>query len=265
MRQWMLPACVCLGLLLGAPNFGRAQETRETAKRDLDSALKFLNSSDPKDRSFALVTMDYLGAKALSASPLVVKALFDSNPEVRGYAAQAIGKVDPTIAGPVVTLATGKDYQAQLTALQTLTKLGVDGAGAVPALVKFLETDKAKPEDRAALVTALGSVGAKDPTAAKALAALALNNDQDPALRKAAIQSLGKMESGASALPQFMTALNGGNAGAQQLALAALAIVGKGNPEVVQAVKKAAENDPNPKVKEAAQKAVAELNKPKKP
>jgi hypothetical protein len=256
MCQRMLMLSFTVALALGAAGLNQASGQIEGRVPlpgivgNLDDAIKYMQSSNPKDRAFALVTFDYLGPKAQGQSQQVVGALFDPSAEVRSIAVKAIKTVDPTIAGPALALA-GDNYQAKLDAIQKLQQMGTTGYAALPALAKFLES--ARPEDKQSIVNSIAGVGAKDPAAAKYLATVALN---DPALRGDIMAKLGKMESGPGATAVFVQALQGGNAETQKLAIQGLGTVGKNNPDAIQALTLAASLAKDPKLRDEAKEAL---------
>lgn len=225
----------------------------------LPDALEYLKSDKSTDRSFALATMGLMGKDAASASRLVVKAFFDTNADVRQAANLCLKNVNPPIYQPVVDLATSKDYDTRMKAANELAKMGKDAAPTVPALLEFLK-DGAKPGDRASIVKSLGDVGAADKEITPMIAQLAIK-DPDPAVRLAAMKALPKMsDSGGQLGVVLEAAAKDKNMANRVEAITVLGTIGKGNQDAIK-VLQGMLNDAAPQVREAAKKALANVQK----
>jgi len=272
MRKLLILTAMAAGLALqGQPLQG---QNRKDYYKDVKDALDYFKSDRSTDKSFALATLGLVGMEARksgdtklaqflaqTSSKVAVQGMVSSDPSIRKAANEAIGSVNPRIAGAVSALVNGQNYDQRLQGMQQLSKLGVDGAAAVPALLDFLK--QAKPEDKLGVVQTIGTVGAKDPQVAELIAAMALK-DPDPAIQNAAVATLSKMPGGGSTVDVFLGTLNNDRDPRTRLAaIQGLAAVGRGNASAVAELERLATMDPNPDISAAAKAALNKLQPPK--
>ena len=227
---------------------------------DYQDALNYLKSSKSTDRSFAIATLGLIGPNAVAASKQIVGGLLDDSPAVRQAARVALPQVNPTISGPVLAVVQGQTPQDRMAGVQELSKLGVNGAAAIPALLSYLQ--QAPAADKVAIATSLATVGAKDPELPQLLANMALQ-DQDPGVRAAALLALPKLPGKGSAVDIFTNALNTSRDGALRAAAinGLLLTAAQGNPDAIAVLKGVQKNDPNPQLREMAKQALGKIEK----
>jgi HEAT repeat protein len=235
-------------------------QTVPNSPKDYNDAMKSIKSSDPVDRAAGLSFMALLGQDAKSSTRDVVGLMFDGNKDVRYWANKALPQVNPGLADPIMALVNGDDYDRRVEAMQKLASLGVNAAPAIPALLKFLQ--QAEGQDRAAVVNALATVGAKDPTISKTLAEIALK-DADPAVRAAALKDLPKLSNVQAALDIFGVLLKNTDPAQRTQAVTGLASLAATNADAMRSLK-AALTDPSPTVRAAAKQAVDKIEKQKR-
>jgi HEAT repeat protein len=247
MRKLLILMAMAAGLALqGQPLQG---QNRKDYYKDIKDALNYFKSDRTTDKSFALATL------------VAVQGMVSSDPSIRKAANEAIGSVNPKLAGPVAALVNGQNYELRLQGIQQLGQLGPDGVAAVPALLDFLK--QAKPEDKLAVVQTIGTVGAKDPQVAELIAAMALK-DPDPTIQNAAAATLSKMPNGGSTVDVFLSTLNNDRDPRTRLAaIQGLAAVGRGNASAAAELERLAARDPNPDISAAAKAALRKLQPPK--
>jgi hypothetical protein len=250
MRKFALLVAVLQAALVWQGSQTSAAETK------MQAAVRNLKSDNPKDRALGLVTLGLMGKEAVGASRSVVSSLFDDSAEVRKMAGQALGKVNPAIAQPVLTLVRSDDYDSRLAALQTLAKQGKDASASIPALMSFFT--QAKDDDKAKVVAALGTVGVDDQALAEKMASWAVN-DPNPKVREAALKALPNIAGAKDQIgPLTKTLMNDKNVDSRINVINALATLGKGDKQVLATLEKL-QSDPSPKIKEAAKKALKEM------
>jgi hypothetical protein len=270
MRKLLILTAMASLALQGEPL--QAQKKNKDYYKDINDALGYFKSDRATDKSFALATLGLVGQEARkqndpklaqflakTSSKITVEGMVTNDPAIRKAANEAIGSVNPTIAGPVTALVNGQSYDQRLQGVKQLSQLGPDAVAAVPALMSFLK--QAKPEDTGSVVQSIGVVGAKDPQVAELIAVMAMK-DPNPAIQNAALATLGKMPGGDSTVGLFLSTLNNDRDPKSRMsAIQGLAAVGKNNPGAVAELQKLAGMDPNPDVKAAAQAALGKLQK----
>jgi hypothetical protein len=251
-RTILLVAGIALAAVLPV---GALQNERQT----FDSALKDLKSTDPEVRALAVYTIGLAGEKAAPVSREVIEALNDPNANVRNEAATAITAVNPTLAKPVLQLATSDDADKRAQAVQDLSKLGKDAAAAVPALMTYVE--QAKGANKVKAIDALGKVGASDKKLAAQMANWALNST-DPAVRDAALKALPKMADASAQVETATKALQNERTTVQGRlnAVGVLGSLAKDSRNARQALENLTV-DPSQQVRDAAKKALEQSRK----
>jgi HEAT repeat protein len=245
--------------VLAAALLARPALAQQNNQDTYNAALKSLQSAQPADRALGLVGLALIGTDGIGASREVVAALFDSSDEVRKQAATALSSVNPTLAGPVLTLVNGTDPDRKAQAVQALSKLGKDALPATPALLSFL--GQAKGTEKTDVVKTLAAIGGQDPAMTAQIGALALK-DADPVVRQAALQAIGKMSDPQSQVNVALDILNTDRTAQNRVnAAILLGTVGKGSTAAMQKLEAVAGGDLSPEVQAAAKKAIEQLKK----
>lgn len=170
---------------------------------ELGEALK---GTDPAERLAAVEALHKLGTGAAPAMVPLAEALKDEVPGVRLAAAETLGKFGArartTAATALVEALQDPDPRVRLRVAQALWAVDRRGDLVVPVLQGLLQTDD--EEIRTTVLNHLGSMGAEDRGAVRALgAALA-----DPAVARRAATMLEKLGPAATdAVPALTTAL----------------------------------------------------------
>jgi HEAT repeat protein len=257
MRRLFLVVAL-LGLLVAGQPGSHAQ-VKPGDLKDYNDAMKALQSSSAADRAAGLSFLALLGGEAKGASKEVIGALTDGSADVRKWAATAIGKVNPDIAEPVITLVQGQDYDARIAALERLGKLGTNAGPATAAVLTFMQ--QAQGGDRVSAVRTLAAIGANDPKLGGALAKIALD-DPDPKVRTAAAQAIAKQKDPQGALEFLAGAFNKTNDPKQRLAVVtALGDSAKGNPQAIKLLEDLGRADKTPAVQAAIKAAIDKAKK----
>jgi HEAT repeat protein len=257
MRRLFLIVALLAMLFAGQP--GSHAQVKPGDLKDYNDAMRALQSSSAPDRAAGLSFLALLGGEAKGASKEVIGALFDGNADVRKWAATAIGKVNPDIAEPVITLVQGQDYDARVAALDRLAKLGNNAGPATGAVLAFMQ--QAQGGDRVSVVRALSAIGANDPKLGSTLAKMALD-DPDPKVRVAAAQGIAKQKDPQAALEFLTSAFNKTNDPKQRLAVVtALGDSAKGNPQAIKLLEDLGRADKTPAVQAAIKAAIDKAKK----
>jgi HEAT repeat protein len=255
-RLFVLVALVGV-LLAGQP--GSYAQVKPGDLKDYNDAMKALQSSSATDRAAGLSFLALLGGEAKGASKEVIGALADGNADVRKWAVTAIGKVNPDIADPVITLVQGQDYDARVAALDRLAKLGNNGGPATAAVLAFMQ--QAQGADRVSVVRVLSAIGANDPNLGSTLAKMALD-DPNPKVRTAAAQAIAKQKDPQGALDYLASAFANSKDPKQKLAVvAALGDSAKGNPQAIKVLEQLGRTDKTPAVQAAVKAAIDKAKK----
>lgn len=252
----LIPLVAVLGTIVAEPD-SRAQ-IKPGDLKDYNDAMQALKSSSAPDRAAGLSFLALLGAEAKGSSREVIGALFDANPDARKWAGMALEKVNPTLAGPVLTLVRSQNDQDRAAALTQLSKLGDTAAPAIPALLTLLQ-QQAQGVDRVSLVQTLTLVGSKDAKLSGVLATMALN-DPDAKVRSAAVQGILKQQDTKAASEVFQRQLQDTDPAKRAAAVTSMGDIAKGNAQMMAVLKKSLE-DPSPTVRNAAKLALDKIAK----
>ena len=200
------------------------------ADRSVESLVRSLSSDDVQTRVGAARDLSRLdGEKIAPATAELVKALGDSDPLVRAYAAVALGKLEQADGDPVAALAkllTDPEARVRGMAVRSLRRLKPGPDVMLPIMVKVLE--QADPQGAMLAIDTIAELGGD-----KAIAGLtnALKNER---ARYWACLALGEAGSKAkSAVPALVDVLSDDRTEIQVQALVAL---GKIGPDAAQAV-----------------------------
>jgi HEAT repeat protein len=247
---------ICLALMIfgfGLAGWHGTAHGQDPNVKNLKDALDYLKSDKSTDRAFALSVMGLMKGDAKSASKEIVTSYFDANPDVRKAANLALMNVNPDLYKPVVTLATGDDYDAKVQAIKDLAKLGTDAAPTGPAMLRFLRD--ARPADKIDTLKTMLEIAPKDPSLAPVLTDMALK-DPDAKVREAALKALPMTADAAAQTRSVLSVLNDAQTPEAKInAIGVLGAIGKGNADV-DAILKGYLNDKSPQVREAVQKAL---------
>jgi len=103
--------------------------------------VQLLSDDDPEVRDYAALALGDCGPDATAALPRLTEALRDDAPEVRRSAAVSVGRIDrrPEITVPVLSrMLTDKEVLVRCRVANLLGELGPDARAAVPALRQAL-------------------------------------------------------------------------------------------------------------------------------
>jgi len=193
------------------------------ADRNAEALLRSLASADAKSRTEAAKAISQLdGEKIAAAAKDLTKALGDSEPFVRAYAAIALGKLDkpdPKIVAALAKLLTDPEARVRGAAVRSLRRLKPDGEVMLPIMIQVLE--QADPQGASLAIETIAESGDK------AIAALtkALKNER---ARYWACLALGEAGPKAkSAVPALVEALSDDRPDVQAQTLIALGKIGR--------------------------------------
>lgn len=252
-------AAVFSVLLLCGALVSSQEDDPKDKKEPLPDGLKALRDSDPNVRYRAALILSRLGPTAKFAIPELREALKDKSPLVRVKVAEAIWQVErplPSVILPTLTAAlTEKDAETRSAAADVLGLMGSKAAPATAALIKAL-ADKDEGV-QTAVIEALGEIGPPARKAAPAL--LALLRDGELLLTEPSIVvALSKL--GPGIVPDLSTALDDKSARKRQGAAFALGLMG---PAAVEAAPALTErlDDKNTLVRVEAARALGKIGK----
>jgi HEAT repeat protein len=150
---------------------------------------RLLRREEADQRLGAVLVLGYLRKQAISAAPLLRRALGDEDGRVRLEAARALWEVTEhgeAAVGALRGLVKGKDADLRRRAARLLGEMRAAARDAAPDLIACL-----KSPDRQLALTAVGSLGHIGKVAPAAVPALLeLARGDDPFLRCAAVESL---------------------------------------------------------------------------
>ena len=242
------------------------------ADNDLASLKGSLAGDDAKARAAAARSISLLDADQVAgATAELIKALSDSDPYVRAYAAVALGKLesaDAKVVEPLSKLLTDKEARVRGMAAQALKQLHPDPQLMLPIMIQTLE--HADPQGAVLAIETIAAAGDKaiagltkalknkracywcclalgeaGPKAKEAVPALAETlSDDRPEVQVQALVALGKIgPDAASAIPQIAPLLQSKLPATQYAAAFALGNIG--SPKGAAALKQAtAAKDP---------------------
>ena len=218
----------------------------------IPEVTRALESPVASVRVAALGTLNELGEQARDARPAILKLSADPEPVVRATALSALVsmKIDPGATLKKVEAAM-RD-KAPVVRLAAATAAGAMGSEARPvarALAALIDDPDAAV--RAAAIRAVGAVGGTDSGIAAKLSAQL----DDPALRRAAIEALGRLGPQAAAAAPKLIALYPKAEKSERLAI--LAALGASHASESIAVINGALKDPEPGFRAAALRALA--------
>ncbi len=255
------------------------------ADRNLAAVKQSLSSDDAKTRLEALRDLlDFEPADLAAMTGDLVKALDDSDPYVRAYAALALGKLNKPNAGVVKALAktlTDKDARVRGMAVRSLRQVKPDPEVMLPVMIQVLE--EAEPQAAMLAVETIAASGDKaiagltnalkherarywacialgeaGPKAKGAIPALKQTlSDKRPEVQMQALIALGKIgPDAASAVPQISEFLKQGQEATKYAAAFALGNIG--SPAGADALKAAGKSD-DPMLKTVSVWALAKV------
>lgn len=189
-------------------------ELGSEARAAVPELSKALRDRDLFVRRFAAEALGQIGPDAKAAVPALAMAMNDERKEVQLAAVEALGKLGPdSIAALTSALKdTNKDPTVRKKAAQALGKAGLRARSAVPALADVLSGKIQSPKAakkgknlsdddfRVDVAIALGSLARpEDASAISALKAVSEGKQRNKALKKAASDSLRKINGQAPA------------------------------------------------------------------
>ena|GEM_PF-363128 len=208
-----------VGLVVGLP-LPRLLKVKlaEITKSDaaIPALIKALEDSNFDIRYSAVIVLEKIGSDA--AIPALIKALEDSNFDIRYSVAGALRRIDSDVAVSVLIQALENSYSdVRRIAASALGQIGSDAA--IPALIKTLEQSDYRMRRIAA--SALGQIGS-DAAIPALITALENSNSN---IRWRAASALGQIGSDA-AIPALIKALEDPNSDIRWRATEALAKIG---------------------------------------
>jgi hypothetical protein len=194
------------------PRFQAANDLAGLGVRGVAALSRLLGDQDPQVRGFAANALGLAGGA--QAVALLAGALRDSSPEVRFSAVRALVKIgEPDVVPPLVTVLADEDRLVRHTAAVGVADLG--WAGAVDALMPFMKA----PEKwyRAPTAAALGRL-----RSARAIPELiAAIADEETEVREAAALALGEI-GGVAVVEPLTRALRDASPSVRRCAIVAL-------------------------------------------
>lgn len=191
---------------------------------------------------------------AAAAGPVLVKALDDPDPLVRGAVVQAIGVLAPGVPEAVPALVR---LFPDVQAIGAVANFGLAGAEAIPRLVELLRHPDSKVRWNAA--RALGKIGELTPPEVQELVAV-MGADPDALVREHCAESLGQIgPKAAVAVPALVKALADPEPKVRRDAVRSLGQFGPAAKAALAEVK-ARTKDENERVREAAAKAARQID-----
>ncbi|MEC4814114.1 MAG: HEAT repeat domain-containing protein [Scytonema sp. PMC 1069.18] len=159
-------------------------------KPAVPALIKALQDSDPQVRSSAAIILGKIGPAAAQAAPVLLRIIDDQDATVRSHAVQAIDKIGKQAYIPQLIAGLDSDtVWERYSAAHALRAMGKDAAPAVPALTKRLQDENFWVRVNAA--SALGSIGRAATPAIPAL--IARLQDSDETVRYGAAYALGNI------------------------------------------------------------------------
>ena len=242
---------------------GEIRNMTPRRRRSLTGPLVRLLSNPTVRRDGAAEALALIGSPATRA---LLKALEDPDPEVRMYAADALGGIappSPEVVRALTRRVRDPDREVQDRAVQALGRIGPAAAPALPVLLDALERRGDRPTTT--LVQALGRIG---PAAISAVPTLIEVLDEDPYSVAAVAEALGSLGGGARlAVPHLLGALARAvaespeqDASGYERDVIVRSLASIGGPAV--GPLRAALADPDPSVREASAEALGRMGSP---
>jgi HEAT repeat protein len=189
-RRVFAGCCLAGALLLVACWRAIAWQPAPTADRRLSAVIEALRAGDRSARASAARQLGEWGARGAPAVPALIKALGDSEIEVRDAAVGALGGIGPAAVSPLVAALAHRQTAVRVSAAAAIAQLAprenVDVTPAVPALLILLSD--AAAQARASAAYALGEVRSRPPAAVPALRRAL--NDSDVSVKINAARAL---------------------------------------------------------------------------
>jgi HEAT repeat protein len=235
----------------------------EEAKLTVPSLAKAL--AEDKEAGVREAAARALGGRMVPHSRTAVdelgKALKDSSPGVRTGAASTLNDLGAEAKAALPRVLAylqdardkGSEPAGRVYAAQLASKLSAEAATSLPVLVAVVVDPADNPQVRSAAAEALGRFGDKAESAAAKLAQVVGDAKADPGVRQKALMALGKVSSDAKALwPVARAALAEKDSALRGQAVRVAGPLGKEEKEVVPALEKVAREDRNVEVRVAA-------------
>jgi HEAT repeat protein len=246
-------ACSLMPLVLAA-----ASHAAFAAEPNVDSLARSLSSDNAQTRVDASRSLSRLDAERIAkATDALTKALGDSDPFVRAYAALALGKLEQPegeVVADLARLLTDPEPRVRGAAVRSLRRLKPGPDVMLPIMIKTLE--EADPQGAMLAIETIAEMGGE-----KAIAGLtnALKNER---ARYWACLALGEAGSKAkSAVPALVDALSDERTEVQIQALIALGKIGPEAASAVDEIAKFVKGD-QPATQYAAAYALGEIAAP---
>lgn len=180
------------------------------------------NALIPHVRNHATRTLSEKEKNAHPALPALVAALGDENFLVRHAAAEALGEMNDIAVPDLLTALSKGNENVKSSVVTALGALGEKNPTAiVPAFITALSNENASV--RLTTAEALGRIGERAHAAIPAL--IKAFSDEDPTVGAAAAEALGKI--GDKAVADLITSLNIGDTNVKVYAASALGMLGK--------------------------------------
>lgn len=214
------------------------------AKAAVPELVKATEDNDPTVRQNAIEALANAGRDAPGAIPALIKVLNDdAEIDVRVKAASALKQFGP--AGKPAAPALGEaiknnsNKELRITAATALAEIGPDAKAALPVVIELLQ-DRDK-ETRLAAMAALRAIGVPDPKDGKEAARRIILFFEDPELKTAGAETLGKI--GKPAVPELIKALSNTNPYVRVGACEALGAIGPDAATAIPALNRTRSND----------------------
>jgi HEAT repeat protein len=223
----------------------------QETKAAVEQLIKGLQSGDVELRKASAVTLGKLGPAARGAVPALAASLKDG--EVRDKAEEALVQIGAAAVPELSRALEDPNPEVRGAAAEAVGRIGPPARGAAPALLGLLGLEQ-PVEVRRAAVGALGNVGADADAVAPRL--LPFLTDEDEGVRSGAERSLAKF--GAGVVPRLRAALTGHGAALRREAAGVLGRIG---PDAKDAAKELAQalGDKDPAVRRAAAEALGKI------
>ncbi|GAB1540934.1 hypothetical protein NUACC21_36030 [Scytonema sp. NUACC21] len=172
---------------------GAIDDLVTVGKPAVPALIQALQDSDPQVRGSAAIALGKIGPDAAQAAPAILRMIDDKDPTVRFHAVQAINKIGKQAYVPhlIAGLDSAKSWE-RYNAAHGLRAMGKDAAPAVPTLIRKLQ-DKEDVWMRVSAASTLGSIGTAATPAVPIL--VARLQDTDITVRHSAAYALGTISS----------------------------------------------------------------------
>jgi HEAT repeat protein len=205
-----------------------------------------------------------LGPVAKDAVPELVKHFDAESPHVRLYSAEAAARIDPEQAPKAVEVLVGmlkdKKYKKSMVrsySLGALQRIGAPAKSALPALKELLTDNGPFHADVALALIAIEPEGTNPAFQWAREALLSKNADEDTYDLIERLPQLG--HKGKPLVPDLVALLKSESGDSRASAVALLAAIGREARAALPDLKKAAESDPQPKVRKLAAEAIKKI------